>query len=244
MASSSLLKDVVHRPGLTKTQVLLVCLDEGRGSPKAVKKIRELAVKAGVRRASKWNISQLLDAAKGLCRRTDLGWELTDTGSAHVRSIRAGTKAPRVVSVATSLRSELGKLRDPNVREFVEEAMACLEAGLFRASVVFSWVGAIALLHAHVVANSLAAFNKEALRRNPKWKQAKTTDDLGMMKESGFLDVLQSISVIGKNVKQELQNCLKLRNGCGHPSSLKLGENRVAGHIEVLILNIYSRFNI
>jgi hypothetical protein len=94
------------------------------------------------------------------------------------------------------------------------------------------------------VKEKLKEFNAEAVVRNPKWKHAKTTDDLGLMKEDAFLDVLQKISVIGKNVKQELKDsCLKLRNGSGHPNSLTFGENRVASHVELLMLNVFSKFN-
>jgi len=62
------------------------------------------------------------------------------------------------------------------------------------------------------------------------------------MKEHDFLDVLESISLIGKNVKQELQQSLQLRNACGHPNSLKIGVNKVSSHIEILILNVFSKF--
>jgi hypothetical protein len=108
--------------------------------------------------------------------------------------------------------------------------------------VVLSWVGAIALQHDFVVAKHLPAFNAEAVRRNAKWKPAKTADDIGTMKEVAFLEVAETVSIIGKNVKQELEGCLKLRNGCGHPNSLKFGANKVAAHIEVLILNVFRVF--
>jgi hypothetical protein len=89
----------------------------------------------------------------------------------------------------------------------------------------------------------LKEFNAEAIARDSKWKPAKTADDLGLMKEDTFLDVLQRISVIGKNVKQELKDlCLKLRNGAGHPNSLVFGENRVASHVETLVLNVFAKF--
>jgi hypothetical protein len=66
------------------------------------------------------------------------------------------------------------------------------------------------------------------------------------MKESDFLDIIGSppISLVGKNVKEELKNnCLRLRNACGHPSSLQIGENRVSAHLEVLILNVFAKFS-
>jgi hypothetical protein len=123
----------------------------------------------------------------------------------------------------------------------VSEAIGCLEARLLRAAVVLSWVGAVSQLYEHVVKAFLPLFNTEATRRDSKWRPAATPDDLVRMKEFDFLNVLEAISVIGKNVKQELQQCLALRNACGHPNSLSLGEARVASHIETLILNVYTK---
>jgi hypothetical protein len=44
-------------------------------------------------------------------------------------------------------------------------------------------------------------------------------------------------------VKLVLQNeCLMLRNACGHPNTLSIAENSVAAHIEKLIRNVFSRY--
>jgi hypothetical protein len=118
----------------------------------------------------------------------------------------------------------------------------CFENGQFRAAVVFSWVGAVAVMYAHVVRGCLAGFNAEARRRDSKWKDARNADELGRMREHDFLDVLEAVGSIGKNVKQTLQNqCLSLRNACGHPNSLKISENSVAAHLDILVLNVYSK---
>jgi hypothetical protein len=124
----------------------------------------------------------------------------------------------------------------------VEQAISAFEHKLYRAAVVLSWVGAVSLLYAHVVANELAAFNTEAKKRNAKWKTAKTRDDLTLMGERDFLQILQAISVIGKNVKQELEHRLDLRNGCGHPNSLVVAESMVSAHLEALTLNVFAKF--
>jgi hypothetical protein len=112
----------------------------------------------------------------------------------------------------------------------------------YRAAVVLSWAGAVALLYDYVVANHLAAFNIEANKRDAKWKSAKNSDDLALMKEFDFLQILQALSIIGKSVKTELERALKFRNGCGHPNSLQIGENKVAAHIEDLTLNVFAKF--
>jgi len=107
-----------------------------------------------------------------------------------------------------------------------------------------SWLAAVDVLHNHVHANHLAAFNAEAKRIDPKWKYAKTTDDLGRMKESDFLDriAVAPLSIIGKSVKKELKDCLDRRNRCGHPNSLTIGANTVAHHLEILLLNVFKKF--
>ena len=125
---------------------------------------------------------------------------------------------------------------------FVEEAVQCFEAHLYRAAVVLSWVGAVSVLYNHVLTNHKASFNSAAAKKNPKWKPANSSDDLTRMKEADFLEVCESASIIGKSVKQELQTALTFRHGCGHPHSLKLGEHRVSAHIESLVLNIYSQY--
>jgi hypothetical protein len=146
------------------------------------------------------------------------------------------------VQVATDLRELLTKVKDEETRAFVEEAVQCYEFELYRSAVVMSWLAAFHVLKKEVHTKHLATFNAEAKRIDAKWKPAITLDDLGIMKEATFLERLVAISVIGKNVKDELQGCLKLRNGCGHPSSLKVLPNRVTSHIEILIANVLQPF--
>ena len=105
-----------------------------------------------------------------------------------------------------------------------------------------SGVGAVALMQDRFVTRHLAALDADAKRRDAKWKSATSTDGLSKMKEYDFLQVLEAIFVIGRNTKLELENALKLRNSCGHPSSLALASHRVASHLEILLLNVYVPF--
>jgi hypothetical protein len=107
-----------------------------------------------------------------------------------------------------------------------------------------SWIAAVDVLYHEVTKNYLAAFNAEASRVNPKWTPALNEDGLTKMGEGDFLDRLVPIGVIGKNVKEELAKSLKLRNGCGHPNSLKIGQNMVASHLETLLLNVFEKFSV
>lgn len=236
------LKDILHNPKLSRLDVLVILLSVDSGGVRSVKELKELAASGGLRKASRWNISDILSRSKGVAVRTNDGWELTKEGKAHAASL--GADSGPVVTANASLRKCLSSISSPESKEFIEEAVKCLEARYLRAAVVLSWVGAISVLQQYIVSNKLVEFNAEALRRNPDWKAAKTTDDIGKMKEATFLIVLESISVVGKNTKQELEECLKLRNATGHPTSLKYGESRVASHIEILILNVFSKFSV
>lgn len=225
---------------------MLVCLAVTPETAKAVRVVRDMAVSNGLRAAKNWNISDLLISAAENAVRTTGGWELTAKGSEHVARLAGPLLNSPVPKVASSLRAQLVKVVNLDTQRFVEEAISCFEARQYRAAAVLSWVGAVAVLFDHIIAHHLTAFNAEAVSRtatskNP-WQPAKTSDDLARMREGEFLVVLEKISVLGKSVKTQLEKCLDLRNGCGHPNSLKIAEHAVASHIEVLILNVFSRF--
>ena len=242
MINESRLKDLLSKREYSNLEKVLICLAVDVETPKQVKIIKALAVSSGLRIAKNWNISQFLGSSIGLAVRTDEGWELTSDGRRRVSEIVGPSAASSVPIIASSLRHHLPGITDKKTKAFVEEAIECYEAKHLRAAVVLSWVGAISVLYKCVVDNHLTNFNAEATRRDSKWKNAKNTDDLARMKEINFLDVINHISIIGKNVKQELENCLKLRNGCGHPNTLQIGESRVAAHMEILVLNVFSVF--
>lgn len=146
-------------------------------------------------------------------------------------------------TITSTLRNHLSKITNSDTKIFVEEGIECFDRHLYRSAVILTWVGAISLLQTFVVDRFLTDFNNEAIKRDPKWYPAKTTDDLTRMKEYDFLQIIEKLSIIGKNVKQELEKQLQLRNGCGHPNTLQISENIVAAHIEVLILNVFSKFS-
>ncbi|HEX7118012.1 MAG TPA: hypothetical protein VF212_04455 [Longimicrobiales bacterium] len=237
------LKNLLHKSDLSRKDRVLLILAVDVERPKTSAEIKLLAINSGLRAAKGWGIASILSRGDVLAIRVADGWELNDAGRRYVAEIAAGHLVSPAMQSATDLRVHLTNITDPNTVAFLEEAISCLEANLLRAAVVLSWVGAVAVMYRYIVDNALPQFNAEAKRRDSKWKDAKNADDLARMKEYEFLNVIEAISIIGKNVKQELQNnCLQLRNACGHPNSLAIGANRAAAHIETLILNVFSRF--
>lgn len=238
MDSLDRISDLVHSGNLTRPEQLLLCLaHQGEGSH-AISTIRSTVESLGLSNA---NIPRDIQKLKGLAFQRKEGWTLTSLGQKKAKEL-LGVTDTHIAAQSSSLRTLLPKLKG-DVREFIAEAVACYEARHFRAAVVLSWVGAVSVLYMHVVQNRLSDFNNEAMRRDAKWRAAKTEDDLSRMKEHEFLQILEALSMVGKNVKNELEGCLKLRNGCGHPNSLKLADSRAAAHIEVLVLNVFNVFS-
>ena len=242
MLDTDKLKNYLSQGKLTRVEKLLLILATF-DRPCQVKEIKARAKSAGLRVVEKWSISGILVRSPGKAIRTPEGWEISQLGREHLHSLGFSQFSPTVAQVATDLRIELKKILDVNTRVFVEEAIKCYEHEFFRSAVVMSWLAAVNVLYKIVITSHLVDFNNEVKRIYPKWKPAKTIDDLGRMKERDFLDRLEGISIIGKSVKSELVKCLDLRNGCGHPNSLKIGANTVAHHLEVLLLNVFKPFS-
>lgn len=237
-------KRILHGSGLSSRDQLLVLLAVEPIDPISVESIKRRCADAGVPKLGKKNISDILGKSNGAVARTGAGWELQPPGIERVRALAQTANVDLVVTHSSrSLRGHADAITDPLTKSFVMEAIHCFEAKQYRAAVVFAWAGAVALLHKRVYSTKLAEFNAEATRREPKWRTTKQQDDLGRMKEHDFLDVCEALGLLGKNVKQILQNeCLMLRNACGHPNSASIAENSVAAHIEKLIKNVFSRF--
>ena len=171
------------------------------------------------------------------------GWEITRAGRQYLVNEGMVEASQGVINVAIELRKFLGEVKNEETADFVGEAIRCYEMNLFRSSIVMSWLAAVYVLQRHVLTNELSAFNAEAARMHSWWRPARTTDDLGRMKESDFLEVLARVGVLGRNVKEALKQCLDRRNASGHPTSFKVGPNVVAAHNETLLQNVFNRFD-
>jgi hypothetical protein len=180
-----------------------------------------VAVANGLVAIKRWNISQLLTNLGGAVIKLPGGWSLTDEGQAALRELGVSTPGPSK-ALKPMLRGYVANIPSKGIKEFLAEAIGALEMNLYRAAVVPSWVGAVSILYDLVLKNHLAAFNAEAVKRFPKWKSVNVVDDFSKIKEFEFLQILHALSIIGKNTKDELEQCLKLRNACGHPSGSNL----------------------
>jgi len=197
LLDKSSLKDWLSRSDLERVTKLLVILACEPDTAQQVNQIRKTALQSGLPEAKNWNISHILKHSDGRVANIGDGWVLTGAGKESV-----GHLIGKIEKQASDLRDALPSIKGEETREFVLEAIQCYEGKNRRAAVVLSWVGAISVLYSHTVDSHLSAFNAEATKRDAKWRPAKNADGLGRMKEHDFLDVIESLSIIGKNVKR------------------------------------------
>ena len=212
------------------------------GQPVKVRDIVQIAERHGFRKMGSWNVSSILGTSRGKAILIGGLWEITEDGLDDVRALVGNGKATRSAEAAVDLRTELATINDGTTRAFAEEAIRAYEAKIYRSAIVMSWITAMDVLYQVVLDTKLKEFNAQAKSVNADWKPAKDRDGLAQMKEADFLSRIAALSIIGKNVKTTLVECLNRRNGCGHPNSLKLKDRAVAHHVETLILNVFQQF--
>ncbi len=151
-------------------------------------------------------------------------------------------KAKLITDATHSLHAHIASITDPIRRAFIQEAVDGFEAKLNRAAVVLSWVGAVWILQNHVLDKALKAFNAALTARFLKAKPIKTIKNFAPLSEADFLQVCEDAGIIDKAEKKQLTQRLDLRNDCGHPNSLTIGEHQAASHLELLLQNVYEKY--
>lgn len=151
-----------------------------------------------------------------------------------------GTR-PETIAVAASLQSLPGRISDEAEKLFLTEAIACLRAKAFRATVVMTWNLAYDHLLTWVVSNHLAAFNAAIIRKYPKRVGVTMTkkEDFGdEFKEFEFLEVCGVAGLLTGNLKKILNEKLNRRNMAAHPSLVVIGQLQAEEMIADLVNNV------
>lgn len=238
MLPADTVSQALHSSESRATKLLLIL--QQADEPISLKSIRKMAEEYGFKIPTSWNCSSILSRTKGQAVKVPQGWKITDAGRSTLAALGFAPSKQTTNETAWHLRQLAVKISDPQTKDFIEEAVTASENRLYRSAVVMSWLAAIDTLHTRVLSEYINEFNIEMRRNDPKWKSVRTKDDFGRIKESIFLDRIAAISIIGKNVKEELKQCLQRRNACGHPNSYRLSKHAVEHHLEVLILNVFQ----
>ncbi len=167
-------------------------------------------------------------------------------GLNEVEAILPPTHKTSVLLLSTALpflQRTVAKVTDQQRKEFLAEAISCLEVRARRATVILSWIAALDHMYDYVLKKGLGPFNA-ALAKQPG-KLGKITiaqkDDFGELKESEFILVCRSANLITNDVRKILDEKLGYRNSCAHPSSIAVGDSKVLSFIEDLVDNVIAK---
>jgi hypothetical protein len=187
---------------------------------------------------SKANIPDILAKSGHLVDSPGIGgnkrlWNLTPSGIQYVQKILG--LPPTVAEIEHdigSLKSSLEQISDPEIKDYVDEALKCLQVGALRASVVFLWSGAIRLIQNKLLTLNLVKLNCAIKKFDPKARDVSKLDHFSYIKDSISILASVELGIFDKNQKDTLEESLNLRNRCGHPGKYKPGVKKVSSFIE------------
>jgi hypothetical protein len=202
--------------------------------------IRSVLVEARVPRARGANVCQALSDGGPATRSPSPGvWEVTGTGEARLLSDYGLGPPGRSHSAEVSgLRAVAAEVSDTATREYIEEAVECLQVEARRASVVFLWAGAVAAIREEVWRFGARGVEAALKVHNPKAKFRKKGDFEGV-KDADLLQIAHDMEIYDKSQRRRLNEALDLRNDCGHPAKYRPGEKKVASFIEDLVAVVW-----
>lgn len=207
----------------------------------AIEAVRALLKKARVPKAATMNIADVLSKsapmvdAAGKQGRSIL-WRLTNSGQERVRQLLELPEHDiEVENDVASLQALVDKVADEGTVDYLREALKCLQVNALRATVVFIWSAAVKKIRDDAFACGVSLVDAAVRKHDPKAKTITKADDLVLVKESTLLLAAQELGVFDKNQRGILEECLNLRNKCGHPGKYKLGPKKVSSFFEDLM---------
>jgi len=143
-------------------------------------------------------------------------WTLTPSGFDYVRELMGlPVPEPEIEHDLGALTNLVARIKDPEVKDYIEEATKCLQVGALRASVVFLWSGAIRTIHNQLLAFGSAQLNAAIQKHDPKARSVSKVDQFAYIKDSTTLLAAADLGLLDKNQRDTLEEALGLRNRCG-----------------------------
>ncbi len=168
-------------------------------------------------------------------------WAITSSGEKHIRAL---LNIPEV-DIATvhevgTLERLINSIGDPDVANYLTEAVTCLRVDALRASIVFLWAGAVRTIQKEMIDLGASSVDTALKKFDPKSRSIKGLDDFAYVKDSTVLLAAQELAIFDKNERSTLEEALNLRNKCGHPSKYRPGPKKAASFIEDVTTIVFS----
>ena len=188
-----------------------------------VDEVRQGLRNARAKRWAKVNVADVLSKSGPLVDTSGLQgkkrlWNLTDSGREHVRALLGLPKADvEVEHDVGTLEDVVATVTDAEVRDYLEEALKCLQVGSLRGCTVFVWVAAIRTIQSNMMSKGPNAVTTALQKHDPKARAIKSLDHFAHVKDATALLAAKDLGILDKNQKDTLTEALNLRNRCGHP---------------------------
>lgn len=168
-------------------------------------------------------------------------WNLTDSGRQHVRILFGLPKAEveREHDVGT-LEDVVAKVQNADVRDYLAEAIKCLQVGSLRACTVFVWVAAIRTIELSMMSKGSGTVTAALQKHDPKARVINSLDDFAHVKDATILLAAKDLGILDKNEKDTLTEGLNLRNRCGHPGKYCPGVKKVSAFVEDITSIVFA----
>lgn len=132
-----------------------------------------------------------------------------------------------------------------NYRQYLEEAIDCYEANAYRGAVLMVWAATIEHLYSVIEGHrggfkAMQAANKTRFETAHNYRKIGKKNDLLYVNDANFFLLCEDAGVFNKNARSILDDALKTRNRCGHPTGYTVGREEAVILIERLINNVIS----
>lgn len=132
-----------------------------------------------------------------------------------------------------------------NYRQYLDEAVDCYEAGAYRGAVLMVWAATIERIYSAIGSRphgfkALETVNFARFGNANSYRKIKQKNDLLYLNDGNFFLICEDAGVFNKNARGLLDEALKTRNRCGHPTGYVVGREEVVVFIERLINNFIS----
>jgi hypothetical protein len=125
----------------------------------------------------------------------------------------------------------------PEVQQYADETVKCLEYGCYRAAIVMCWNILMCILYCKIESYGLSTFARIAKERGVKFTgRLVSMHDLNKLTDSNIIEASHSIGIFDRNVKQQLIQLASTRGGCAHVTQLAVDERRA----EIFVSDVLS----
>lgn len=133
------------------------------------------------------------------------------------------------------------KIKNKDERDYLIEALRCIENSATRAGIIFAWTAANLNIRRKCLARGKSATNTARIKHEPNSRQINNEEDFSYIKDRTTLLIAKELGIYDKSEKDILTTHLDLRNSCGHPSKYRPDGLKAASFLSDLLSLVFAR---